>query len=97
LYRIRNFGLSAIKSGVETGGSLQHERPHRPGGRTPGGRILTQYRLYFLGDEGHITVSHEFEAEDDAVAIRVATAWLEGRGAELWTGRRKVYAWEAGR
>jgi hypothetical protein len=76
---------------------LQHEKPYRPGRRTPGGRDLTQYRLYFLGGDGHITLSHEFEAEDDAAAIRVATAWLEGRGAELWTGRRKVYAWEARR
>jgi hypothetical protein len=57
---------------------------------------LSQYRLYFLGGDGHITTSHEFEAEDDDAAIRTATAWLEGRKAELWSGRRKVHDWVAG-
>ena len=41
-----------------------------------------QYRLYFLGGDGHITLSHELEAADDAAA--------------LWSGRRKVHSWEAG-
>jgi hypothetical protein len=57
---------------------------------------LSQYRLYFLHSvERHITYSHEFEAEDDEHAIRVAESWREGRRAELWTGARKVKSWEA--
>ena len=72
---------------------MQHERPHHPFRRTPGSGALRQYRLYFLGGDGHITYSHEFETEDDARAIRIAEAWLEGRPAELWTGDRKVHSW----
>ena len=87
---------NAPKSDEEAGGSLQHDRPYRPGGQTPGGRTLGQYRLYFLRSDGHINLSHEFEAADDAAAIRIATAWLEARRAELWSGRRKVHEWEAG-
>lgn len=75
---------------------MQHDGPRRPVRRTPMGSQQQQYRLYFLGGDGHITLSHEFEAADDAAAIRVATAWLEGRRAELWSGRRKVHSWEAG-
>lgn len=57
---------------------------------------LAQYRLYFRSaGDGHISHSHEFEAEDDARAIRVCEGWREGRGAELWCGAREVCAWEA--
>jgi hypothetical protein len=56
---------------------------------------LSQYRLYFRSDPGgHINMSHEFEAEDDHHAIKVAEAWLEGRRAELWTGSRMIKSWE---
>jgi hypothetical protein len=75
---------------------LQHDQPHRPRLRDADGGPLQQYRLYFLGGDGHITLSHEFEAEDDRRAMKVAEAWLEGRGAELWAGTRKVKSWEAG-
>jgi hypothetical protein len=75
---------------------LQHDGPHPPPPRKPGDAPLHQYRLYFLGGDGHITYSHEFEAEDDARAKKVAEAWLEGRGAELWAGSRKIKSWESG-
>jgi hypothetical protein len=75
---------------------LQQDRPFRPRRRKSGGTPLEQYRLYFLGGDQHITHSHEFEAENDDRAIKVAEAWLEGRGAELWTGTRKIRSWEGG-
>ena len=55
-----------------------------------------QFRLYFLhrGD-GHITYSHEFEADTEERAIRIAEGWREGRAAELWAGNRKLKTWEA--
>jgi hypothetical protein len=74
---------------------LEQDRPPRPRRRKPGGPPLRQYRLYFLGGDGHITHSHEFEAEDDVRATKVAEAWLEGRSAELWAGPRKIQSWEA--
>lgn len=44
--------------------------------------------------ERRITYSHEFEAENDERAVRIAEGWREGRRAELWTGARKVKSWE---
>ena len=64
----------------------------------PGETPLTQYRLYFLRDNGdHISRAHEFEAESDGSAIRISEGWREGRRAELWAGARKITAWEADR
>ena len=73
---------------------MQQDGPHRPKWRRPSGAPVEQYRLYFLGGDGHITHSHEFEAVDDARATKVAEAWLEGRAAELWIGTRKIKSWE---
>ena len=56
---------------------------------------VRQYRLYFFNGGEHVTKVHEFEAEDDKTAIRIAEGWREGRGAELWNRARKVKAWKA--
>jgi hypothetical protein len=74
---------------------LQHERSNRPRPRKTAGGPLQQYRLYFLGGDGHITYSHEFEAQDDGRALKIAEAWLEGRAAELWARDRKIKSWAA--
>jgi hypothetical protein len=57
---------------------------------TNGGK---QYRLYFFDGAGHITTSHEFFADNDEAAIKVAEGWREGRGMELWSRDRKVKGW----
>lgn len=54
-----------------------------------------QYRLYFLDGLGHIAKSHEFFADDDAAAIRIAEGWREGRAMELWSRDRKVKIWKS--
>jgi hypothetical protein len=60
------------------------------------GPPLRQYRLYFLQSvERLISYSHEFEAEDDDHAIRIAEGWREGRRAELWEGARKLRSWDS--
>ena len=73
------------------------EKRYRPTAKLArGGPPLAQYRLYFLhGDDRRIAYSHEFETESDERAIRIAEGWREGRGAELWTGSRKLKSWEA--
>ena len=78
---------------------LEQERPHRPSvKRASGDPPLTQYRLYFMhSDEPRISYSHEFEAENDERAIRIAESWREGRRAELWAGPRKLRSWDADR
>jgi len=75
---------------------LEHERPHRPTAkRASSGPPLAQYRLYFMhGADRRITFSHEFEAEGDERAVRIAEGWREGRRAELWSGSRKLKSWE---
>jgi hypothetical protein len=75
---------------------LEQKRPYRPTAkRSAGGTPLAQYRLYFMhGAERRITYSHEFEAESDERAIRIAEGWREGRRAELWGGSRKIRSWD---
>ena len=87
--------MSCIRRKKRGGRQLQHERSDRPRRREPGDAPLQQYRLYFLGGDGHITYSHEFGAEDDARALKIAEAWLEGRAAELWARDRKIKSWGA--
>ena len=77
---------------------MEEKRPHTSTVRRPSGAAQVQYRLYFLqGAERRISFSHEFEADDDEQAIRIAESWREGRGAELWTGSRKVKSWDPDR
>ena len=53
-----------------------------------------QYRLFFFDDAGHIDRVHEFEAEDDDAAIRIAESWREGRKMELWQRDRRIEIWK---
>jgi hypothetical protein len=52
------------------------------------------YRLFFFTGGKHIERAHEFEAEDDATAIRIAEGWREGRTMELWQRDRRVKRWD---
>jgi hypothetical protein len=74
---------------------LEQKRPYRPTATRSSGGPLAQYRLYFMHSvDRRISYSHEFEAESDERAVRVAEGWREGRRAELWAGARKVRSWE---
>lgn len=55
-----------------------------------------QYRIYFLDGIGHISMSHEFFADNDDEAIKIAEGWREGRKIELWCRARIVRTWDAG-
>lgn len=68
---------------------MQNDPPKIP--RPPRGG--EQYRLYFLDGLGHIATSHEYFADDDAAAMRIAEGWREGRGMELWCRARLVRRW----
>jgi hypothetical protein len=56
---------------------------------------LLHYRLYFFNGPGRFLKVHEFEAPEDDAAVRIAEAWREGRGMELWQRDRKVRRWES--
>ena len=53
-----------------------------------------QYRLFFLDGVGHIENSHEFFAENDEAAIKIAESWREGRRMELWQRDRRLKRWD---
>ena len=55
---------------------------------------MQSYRAYFFDRAGHIERAHEFMAEDDEAAIRVAEAWREGRTMELWQRDRLLKRWD---
>jgi hypothetical protein len=77
--------------------STPFDPPRRPRPKLREGPVQ-QYRCYFLGGIGsRFTRSHEFEAADDAKAMRIAEAWREGRPMELWCGSRMVKTWDRDR
>jgi len=54
---------------------------------------MMSYRLFFFDGGGHIQKAHEFVADDDTAAIKIAVAWREGRRMELWQRDRRVKVW----
>jgi hypothetical protein len=56
---------------------------------------MAYYRLYFLNPDNHIEHFREFEAINDVTAIEQSDEWRASNAMELWSGRRKVQAWEA--
>ena len=56
---------------------------------------MAYYRLYFLNSEQHIEHFREFEAISDATAIEQSDDWRASNAMELWSGRRRVKAWDA--
>jgi hypothetical protein len=62
---------------------------------------MTFYRAYLLDDQGHILLSEDMEASDDAAAV--AAGWqlvaahsagspIPARGVEIWSGDRLVFS-----
>lgn len=58
-----------------------------------GGFKVLSHRAFFFDRAGHIERAHEFHADDDEAAVRVAEAWREGRTMELWQRERRVRRW----
>jgi hypothetical protein len=63
------------------------------GGVSGPGPWMMSYRLFFFDGGGHIQKAHEFVADDDTAAIKIAVAWREGRRMELWQRDRRVKVW----
>ena len=51
---------------------------------------MPAYRLYFLGDDGHIVRAVELDCGHDDQAIVQAKRHADGRPLELWERARKV-------
>jgi hypothetical protein len=57
---------------------------------------MRYYRLYFMDPvSGHIDHFREFEAVDDAAALKVAERARDGVPMELWNRERKLQHWDA--
>jgi hypothetical protein len=51
---------------------------------------MTDYRLYFRGEDGHFRHIVELDCESDEEAIRAAEEQADGSAMELWQRRRLV-------
>lgn len=54
------------------------------------------YRLYHV-QGGRFAWFEEFAAENDEVAVELASAWIEAEPAELWCQARLVRTFNGGR
>jgi hypothetical protein len=55
---------------------------------------MPDYRLYCIGSEGHFVRCEEFVADGDEQAIALSQSMRGGYAAELWSGKRRVKAFE---
>lgn len=51
---------------------------------------MREYRTYCLHQNGRIKDRHDFNADDDAEALRLTAICPDGFGAEVWEGARKL-------
>ncbi|MBX3552557.1 MAG: hypothetical protein KIT85_06580 [Pseudolabrys sp.] len=51
---------------------------------------MAGYRAYIVGHDGHFKRSEEFEAADDASAVRRAEDFAAADPVELWEGARRI-------
>lgn len=54
---------------------------------------MDQYRLYFVGQDGHRLGAFDFASADDSRAEAAAQLFGCERGSELWCGGRRVSGW----
>jgi len=53
---------------------------------------MPDYRLYFLGLDGHFRKAEPIIAANDIDAMKVAREFTDGSELELWEGNRKIVA-----
>ena len=58
---------------------------------------MTDYRLYFRGDDGHFRGIVELDCPSDEEAMRAAAEHADGCDMELWQRDRMVKAFAAKR
>jgi hypothetical protein len=51
---------------------------------------VVDYRVYFVGSDGHFVRSVGLSCSDDAEAIEQARRLIEGQDIELWSGERFI-------
>jgi hypothetical protein len=53
---------------------------------------MPDYRLYFLGLDGHFRKAEPIIAANDIDAMKAAREFTDGSELELWEGNRKIVA-----
>lgn len=51
---------------------------------------MAEYRVYAIGDDGHIVKSTPLICVDDGQAVQKAREFCEGDTLEIWSGERFV-------
>jgi hypothetical protein len=51
---------------------------------------MAEYRVYAIGDDGHIVKSTPLICDDDSQAVQKAREFCEGHTLEIWSGERFV-------
>ena len=51
---------------------------------------MVDYRVYFVGSDGHFVSFVGLSCSDDAEAIEQAQRLIEDRDVELWSGERFI-------
>jgi hypothetical protein len=54
------------------------------------GRRVTEYRVYFIGSDGHFVRFVGLSCSDDAKAIEQARRLTDSQDVELWSGDRFI-------
>jgi hypothetical protein len=51
---------------------------------------MSEYRVYVIGDDGHIVSAIQLDCPDDNAAIESAIQFVNGRDIELWQHDRLI-------
>jgi hypothetical protein len=51
---------------------------------------MSDYRVYIIGDDDHITTRIELDCSDDKAAIEYAKQYIDGHDIELWQRDRRI-------
>ena len=51
---------------------------------------MSEYRVYYVGSDGHFTGSRALDCDNDSTAIASAKKLLDGKDVEIWCGLRKI-------
>jgi len=65
------------------------------GDRIAGAGVMTDYRAYLIGRNGHIQGFEPLSCVDDAAAIAAAKRLVGSHGVEVWQDARRVITLEA--
>jgi hypothetical protein len=60
----------------------------------PGSGIMSEYRVYIIGSDGHFKASVPLDCASDEAAKQHARQLVDGHDVELWQGVRKVATFE---